>query len=99
VSEAGTDHRRTTGYRRAAPAGHDRRRDWRHDAACGDADPDLFFPDDMKFASMNLRLAKLICRGCQVSASCLSWALAGHEVGVWGGMTEDERRRLSLSSP
>jgi WhiB family redox-sensing transcriptional regulator len=98
VSEAGTDHSRATRFRREAPAGQDRRRDWRHDAACGDADPDLFFPDDIKPAAGKLRLAKLICRSCQVSASCLSWALAGHEAGVWGGMTEDERRRLRLSS-
>jgi WhiB family redox-sensing transcriptional regulator len=98
VSEAGTDHSRATGYRREASAGRKRRRDWRHDAACGDADPDLFFPDETKSAAVKLRLAKRICRGCQVSATCLSWALAGHEAGIWGGMTEDERRRLRVPS-
>jgi len=98
VSEAGTGHSRANGYQREAPAGHDRRRDWRADAACGNADPDLFFPDDAKSAAVNLRLAKLICRGCRVSASCLTWALAAHEAGVWGGMTEEERRRLRMPS-
>jgi WhiB family redox-sensing transcriptional regulator len=44
-------------------------------------------------------MAKLICRGCQVSAICLSWALAGQEAGVWGGLTEEERRRLQALGP
>ena len=38
---------------------------------------------------------KLICRDCPVRATCLDWALAsGQEAGIWGGLTEDERRRL-----
>jgi WhiB family redox-sensing transcriptional regulator len=44
-------------------------------------------------------MAKLICRGCPVSATCLSWALAsGQEAGIWGGLTEDQRRRLHRRS-
>ena len=72
------------------------RPDWRADAACRDADPELFFPDgDLGSARAQLKTAKLICRGCPVSATCLSWALAsGQEAGIWGGLTEDERRRL-----
>ena len=68
--------------------------DWRADAACRNADPELFFPDgDVRFA--RVKTAKLICRGCPVSATCLSWALAsGQEAGIWGGLTEEERRRL-----
>ena len=70
----------------------DLRPDWRHDAACRDADPELFFPDVDR---AQVKTAKLICRGCPVSATCLSWALAsGQEAGIWGGLTEDERRRL-----
>jgi WhiB family transcriptional regulator, redox-sensing transcriptional regulator len=71
-------------------------RDWRADAACRDSDPELFFPDDdNRFARAHLKTAKLICRGCAVSASCLNWALAsGQEAGIWGGLTEDERHRL-----
>jgi WhiB family redox-sensing transcriptional regulator len=70
--------------------------DWRDDAACRDADPDLFFPDgDIRSGRAQVRMAKLICRGCPVSTTCLSWALAsGQEHGIWGGLTEDERRRL-----
>jgi len=70
--------------------------DWRADAACRDADPELFFPDgDVRSARAHVKTAKLICRGCPVSATCLNWALAsGQEAGIWGGLTEDERRRL-----
>ena len=67
----------------------------RRDAACRDADPELFFPDgDTRSARARVKLAKLICRGCPVSATCLSWALASGQAGIWGGLTEDERHRL-----
>jgi len=80
----------------AASPACDSRPDWRADAACRDADPELFFPDDdIRSARAQVKTAKLICRGCRVSATCLSWALAdGQEAGIWGGLTEDERRRL-----
>jgi WhiB family redox-sensing transcriptional regulator len=80
----------------ASPA-RDYCRHWRDHAACRDADPELFFPDgDIRSARAQVKRAKLICRGCPVSATCLSWALAdGQEAGIWGGLTEDERRRLS----
>ena len=69
---------------------------WRADAACRDVDPELFFPDDdTRSARAQVKTAKLICRGCLVSTTCLSWALAsGQEAGIWGGLTEDERHRL-----
>jgi len=80
----------------AARPACDCRPDWRADAACRDADPELFFPDgDIRSARAQVKMAKLICRGCPVSATCLSWALAsGQEFGIWGGLTEDERGRL-----
>ena len=73
----------------------DTRPGWRDDAACRDAEPDLFFPDagDIRSTRAQVKMAKLICRGCPVSTTCLSWALAsGQEHGIWGGLTEDERR-------
>jgi len=72
------------------------RPDWRVEAACQDADPELFFPDgDIRSARAKVKMARLICRGCPVTATCLSWSLAsGEEAGIWGGLTEDERRRL-----
>ena len=80
----------------SATADHARLPDWRDAAACLDADPDLFFPDDdIRPARAQVKMAKLICRGCPVNATCLNWALAsGEEAGIWGGLTEDERRRL-----
>ena len=80
----------------AAGLARGRRPDWRDEAACRDADPELFFPDTgIGSARARVKMAKLICRGCPVSATCLSWALAdGQEAGIWGGLTEDERRRL-----
>jgi WhiB family redox-sensing transcriptional regulator len=80
----------------AAPPASGHIPDWRDDAACLDADPELFFPDwDIGSVRAQVKTAKLICRGCVVSATCLSWALAsGQEAGIWGGRTEDERREL-----
>ena len=52
-------------------------------------------PASWPLARAQVKTAKLICRGCPVSASCLSLALAsGQQAGIWGGLTEDERRRL-----
>jgi WhiB family redox-sensing transcriptional regulator len=73
-----------------------RRPDWRDYAACRDADPELFFPEgNIRSARAQVVMAKLFCRGCPVRTTCLRWALAsGQEAGIWGGLTEDERRRL-----
>jgi WhiB family redox-sensing transcriptional regulator len=77
------------------------RLDWRVSAACRDADPDLFFPDgDSRSAWAQVKTAKLVCRGCPVSITCLNCALAsGQEAGIWGDLTEDERRRLYRGLP
>ena len=49
----------------AARSARDLRPDWRDDAACWDADPELFFPDgDVRSARTQVKTAKLICRGC-----------------------------------
>jgi len=84
----------------AARPARDRHPDWRDDAACRDTEPELFFPDgDIRSVRDQVKMAKLICRGCSVSTACLSWALAsGQEHGIWGGLTEDERRRLHRRS-
>jgi WhiB family redox-sensing transcriptional regulator len=72
------------------------RANWRDDAACRDADPDLFFP--IGTAGPALRQtgeAKRICRGCPAQTQCLAWALQNRVTdGVWGGTTEDERRAI-----
>jgi WhiB family redox-sensing transcriptional regulator len=70
--------------------------DWRHQAACLNADPELFFPvGNTGPALMQIAEAKKVCRTCPVREPCLQWALdAGQDHGVWGGMSEDERRAL-----
>jgi len=70
--------------------------DWRHTAACRDEDPELFFPIGTTGpALMQVEDAKAVCRQCNVVESCLTWALEnGQDAGVWGGMSEDERRAL-----
>ncbi|MFK0016206.1 WhiB family transcriptional regulator [Streptomyces sp. NPDC091027] len=60
--------------------------------ACAGADPELFFAHAL---SMQIARAKAICATCPLVSSCLDGALErGEEYGVWGGLTEDERRSL-----
>jgi hypothetical protein len=57
-----------------------------------DLDPDTFFPPGS--GEMAARAAKKICFHCPVVSRCRDWALTHDEFGVWGGMTERERKRL-----
>jgi WhiB family redox-sensing transcriptional regulator len=64
--------------------------EWTARAACRDSDPDALF---VQGAAQNR--AKAICMGCAVRTECLADALDNRiEFGVWGGMTERERRAL-----
>ena len=61
--------------------------DWRHRAVCRDEDPELFFPvGNSGPALAQIADAKLVCNRCPVTTECLT--------GVWGAMSEDERRAL-----
>jgi WhiB family transcriptional regulator, redox-sensing transcriptional regulator len=70
--------------------------DWRHRALCRDMDPELWFPVGTSGpALLQVAEAKTVCRRCPVSTECLAYALeTGQNDGVWGGMSEDERRSL-----
>jgi WhiB family redox-sensing transcriptional regulator len=69
--------------------------DWPSMAACRNGDPDALF---VQGAEQNV--AKRICRGCPVRYECLADALDNRiEFGVWGGMTERERRALLRRHP
>ncbi|PXA75043.1 WhiB family transcriptional regulator [Auritidibacter sp. NML120779] len=70
--------------------------DWRSKAACLDKDPELFFPvGNTGPALLQIEEAKAICNQCPVTEQCLQWAIStGQDYGVWGGMSEDERRAL-----
>ena len=64
---------------------------WQDFANCLGVDPDLFFPE----RGASTREAKEVCRGCVVRGDCLESALQHSEkVGIWGGMSERERRRI-----
>lgn len=70
--------------------------DWRHRAICRDEDDELFFPvGNSGPALLQIAEAKTVCRRCPVVSDCLADALdRGIDFGVWGGMSEDERRAL-----
>lgn len=70
--------------------------DWRHRAACLTEDPELFFPiGNSGPALAQGEQAKAVCQRCEVRDVCLKWALeTGQDAGVWGGMSEEERRSL-----
>lgn len=64
---------------------------WRQHAACRGLDPEIFYPATDEDADE----AKAVCDQCPVRGLCLEHALARRERdGVWGGMTERERRRI-----
>ncbi|MGI5451481.1 WhiB family transcriptional regulator [Streptomyces sp. CA-243310] len=71
--------------------------DWRHSAVCREEDPELFFPiGNTGPALLQIEEAKAVCRRrCPVMEACLQWALkSGQDEGVWGGLSEDERRAM-----
>jgi WhiB family redox-sensing transcriptional regulator len=64
---------------------------WQDRALCAQTDPEAFYPEK----GGSTREAKKVCRSCEVRADCLEFALANDErFGIWGGMSERERRRL-----
>ena len=64
---------------------------WQTKSNCMGVDPDLFFPE----RGASTREAKEVRRGCVVREECLEYALSnGEKFGIWGGMSERERRRL-----
>src|SRR5699024_7249066 len=68
---------------------------WQADALCAQTDPEAFFPEK----GGSTRDAKKVCGACTVKEQCLEYALANDErFGIWGGMSERERRRLRKKS-
>lgn len=65
--------------------------EWQDRALCAQTDPEAFFPEK----GGSTREAKRVCTGCEVRTECLDYALTHDErFGIWGGMSERERRRL-----
>lgn len=66
-------------------------KNWQDEANCVGVEPNVFFPE----RGASTREAKDICRGCVVRLDCLDYALTkGEKFGIWGGLSERERRRL-----
>jgi WhiB family redox-sensing transcriptional regulator len=64
---------------------------WQERALCAQTDPESFFPEK----GGSTREAKKVCLTCEVRSDCLDYALAHDErFGIWGGLSERERRRL-----
>ena len=64
---------------------------WQDRALCAQTDPDAFFPEK----GGSTREPKKVCRACEVRAECLEYALEHNEkYGIWGGLSERERRRM-----
>lgn len=64
---------------------------WQERALCAQTDPEAFFPEK----GGSTREAKKVCISCEVRAECLEYALENDErFGIWGGLSERERRKL-----
>lgn len=66
-------------------------KEWRSRAACRDVDTAVFFPE----TESEVAAAKAVCASCPVREACLDFALVTRQDdGVWGGLDENERRRV-----
>lgn len=70
---------------------------WRRAAACRDMDTELFFPRGETGAPLEQTVAaKAVCAACPVHVACLEFAMVTRqEYGIFGGLTEQERRSLA----
>ena len=79
------------GVRRTDAADDDNALAWQSDALCSQTDPEAFFPEK----GGSTRDAKRFCTSCDVRGECLEYALNNDErFGIWGGLSERERRKL-----
>lgn len=68
---------------------------WQAEALCAQTDPEAFFPEK----GGSTREAKRVCQNCTVRAECLEYALEQDErFGIWGGLSERERRKLKRAA-
>lgn len=78
-------------FTRAETADEDDGLGWQVDALCAQTSPEAFFPEK----GGSTRDAKKVCGSCDVRETCLDYALNNDEhFGIWGGLSERERRKL-----
>ena len=64
---------------------------WQDDANCKGVDPELFFPK----RGESTRVAKEFCSQCKAQEHCLEYSILNAEkFGIWGGLSERERRKI-----
>ncbi|PHX67172.1 MAG: transcription factor WhiB [Actinobacteria bacterium] len=81
----------TSGPKITLASGENLELSWQERSLCAQTDPEAFFPEK----GGSTREAKRVCLSCDVRAECLEYALAHDErFGIWGGLSERERRRL-----
>ena len=84
------------GFEQTSPLVPPPDQDWRALGLCAGSDPDLWF----SVGAFEHKQAKMICRRCPVRRQCLTYAMDEPvDHGIWGGMTERERRRHRRSAP
>ena len=85
----------TAGPTTILPNGENVELSWQERSLCAQTDPEAFFPEK----GGSTREAKRVCLSCDVRSECLEYALANDErFGIWGGLSERERRRLKRRS-
>ena len=68
---------------------------WQERGLCAQTDPEAFFPEK----GGSTREAKKVCLTCDVRQDCLEYALENDErFGIWGGLSERERRKLKKTA-
>lgn len=63
--------------------------EWVDEGLCGQTDPEIFFPGKEGSTAP----AKRVCAACPVLAECRAWAIPNEVYGIWGGLSEQERRK------
>jgi WhiB family transcriptional regulator, redox-sensing transcriptional regulator len=63
---------------------------WSQRAICAGEDPEIFFPTCGDPGAA----ARKVCANCPVRLDCLEYAIDADEVGIWGGLDQEERRNL-----
>lgn len=91
VTRPGVIRNRDKRYERKTPLPPEFDPSWQEGAACGSSDVDFFATEKIE-----IRQAMAICRDeCEIDRECLKFAIeTNQEMGVWGGMDEDERRKF-----
>ena len=66
---------------------------WQRDGACIGMNRDLFFPESDEYPDPSALAA---CHRCEVRETCLEWALKHDEIGIWGALTDAQRRAITI---